>query len=338
MARKTTARDVAEAAGVSASTVDRVLNARGGVAEGKERAVLAAARRLGLDRALNQTPARTLRIAVLTQPPSNPFHAVVQRGFEAANRGYPQFNMQFRVHHIDPERSAQTARRIAELASGHDGIVIVSADDARIASALGAFSRAGKPVIALATDMRGIGPHRYVGPDNRKAGRVAGHLMGRFLGATGGEVLVIAGMLSMIGHEERVAGFRAVLAERHPQCRVAEVLESFERGERAGELVYRALSRNPAVRGIYNASAGAQPVVDALIALKRQDGIVFITHELTDEYRRLLRAGLIDAIIDQDPAQEVRVAVETLAAHFGRAEAFPDSMITPVHIHLIENC
>jgi LacI family transcriptional regulator len=262
----------------------------------------------------------------------------VQRGFEAASRAYPQFNMQFRVHHIDPARSTQTARRIAELAPGHDGIVIVSADDARIAAALGTFSGAGKPVIALATDLCGIGPHRYIGPDNHKAGRVAGNLMGRFLGTEGGEVLVIAGMLSMIGHQERVAGFRAVLAERHPQCRVAEVLESFESGERAGELVYQTLKGNPSVRGIYNASAGAQPIVDALTALGQQEEIVFITHELTDEYRRLLRAGLIDAIIDQDPAHEVRVAVETLAAHFGRAETFPASLITPVHIHMIENC
>lgn len=338
MARKATAQDVAREAGVSASTVDRVLNGRGGVSEAKERAVLAAARRMGLDRALNQTPARTLRIAVLTQPPSNPFHAVVQQAFEAANRSHPQFNMQFRVQHIDPSKGAQTARRIGELAGGHDGIVIVSAYDARIAAALETFSGRGKPVIALATDMPGIGSHRYVGPDNRRAGRVAGHLMGRFLGPAGGDVLVIAGMMSMIGQEERVAGFRAVLAERHPRCRVAEVLESHERGERAGGLVYRALGRNPAVRGIYNASAGAQPIVDALGALKRQEEIVFITHELTDEYRRLLRAGLIDAIIDQDPVHEVRVAVETLAAHFGRADAFPPSLITPVHIHMIENC
>lgn len=338
MGRKTTARDVARAAGVSASTVDRVLNDRGGVAEAKEQAVLRAARRLGLDRALNQRAARTLRIAVLTQPPSNPYHAAVQRCFDAANRGYPLFNMQFRVRHIDPTRSTETARHIAALAPSHDGIVIVSAYDAEIAAALEAFSEAGKPVIALATDIRGIGPHRYVGPDNYRAGRVAGNLMGRFLGATGGEVLVLAGMLSMVGHEERVAGFRAVLAERHPQCRVSEVLESLEREERAGELVYQALKDKPAVRGIYNASAGAQPIVDALTALRRLDETVFITHELNDEYSRLLRAGLIDAIIDQDPAYEVRIAVEMMAADFGRSEALPESLITPVHIHMIENC
>ena len=100
MAGKSTARDVAQAAGVSPSTVDRVLNGRGGVAPDKERRVLEWARRLRLDRALDQRAARTLRVAVLLQPRENPFHAAVQAAFEAANRDFRHFNLQFRISHI----------------------------------------------------------------------------------------------------------------------------------------------------------------------------------------------------------------------------------------------
>lgn len=66
--------------------------------------------------------------------------------------------------------------------------------------------------------------------------------------------------------------------------------------------------------------------------------MVFITHELTPERRSLLREGLIDAVIDQNPELEVRTAVEVIAAHFGRLEAPPRSTLTPVRIHMIENC
>jgi LacI family transcriptional regulator len=48
--------------------------------------------------------------------------------------------------------------------------------------------------------------------------------------------------------------------------------------------------------------------------------------------------GLIDAIIDQNPELEVRTAVEVIAAHFGRLDAPPGSAVTPVQIHMIENC
>ncbi|WP_404404925.1 LacI family DNA-binding transcriptional regulator [Pelagibacterium halotolerans] len=334
---KVTARDVARAAGVSPSTVDRVLNSRGGVADEKERRVLEWARRLKLDRALNQRAARTLRIAVLIQPPDNPFHAAVQNAFEAANGAYPQYNLQFRMRHILPQRPQETSERIAAIGADYDGLVIVSAHSDDIAAALRDLSKNGKLVITLATDLRGIDTHTYVGPDNRKAGRIAGDLMGRFLGRDGGDVVMIAGMLSMIGHEERETGFRAVLRERYPQCRLSEVLESLEHGERAGDLVFDVLQKNPGIKGIYNASAGALPVVRAIRALGRDD-IVFITHELTEERRRLLREGMIDAVIDQDPPHEVRTVVDLIATYFGRRDGDPVQPITPVHIHTIENC
>ena len=126
MAGKATARDVAKAAGLSLSTVDRVLNDRGGVAADKERRVLEWARKLKLDRALDQRAARTLRIAVLIQPPENPFHAAIQAAFKAANHSHSYFNLQFSVFHIEPTVPARTARLVAELAPSHDGMVICS--------------------------------------------------------------------------------------------------------------------------------------------------------------------------------------------------------------------
>ena len=337
MARKTTARDVASAAGVSASTVDRVLNGRGGVDPDKERRVIEWARKLKLDRSLDQRMARTLRIAALIQPPQNPFHAAIQASLEAANRVYADLNMQFRVFHFDPNHPKRTACMIAELSGAHDGLIVCCPQSEEIAAALRRFGE-HKPVMTLATDIRDSGRLAYVGPDNRKAGRVAGDLMGRFLRPEGGDVIMIAGLLSMIGHEEREAGFRSVLRERYPECRVLEVLESQEQSERAGDLVFDALKRNPSVRGIYNASAGARTVVDAMRATGRQNEIVFITHELTEDRRVLLRDGLIDAIIDQNPEFEVRTAIEAMAQHFGRIEAATMSTITPIYIHMIENC
>ncbi|MGV1755051.1 LacI family DNA-binding transcriptional regulator [Agrobacterium sp. CG674] len=335
---KPTAQDLASAAGVSLSTVDRVLNNRGGVSEDRERRVLEHARKLKIDRALNQRAARTLRIAVLLQPRSNPFHALVQDHFEAANRNFAFYNLQFQVHHINPLRPAVTAQLINSLSSRCDALAIISPQNAAVAAALRAFGQGGKPVVTMVTDLRDAERYAYVGPDNRKAGRVAGDLMGRLLGRDGGEIVVIAGLISMIGHEEREMGFRTVLRERYPQCKVTEVLESMERGDVAGDLVFNALRKNPAIRGIYNASAGAQTVVNAMTKLGKNKDVIFITHELTKDRRHLMRDGLIDAIIDQDPEAEVRTAVEALAAYFGRAEKRHLSLITPIQLHMVENC
>ena len=335
MGRKTTAKDVAKAAGVSASTVDRVLNGRGGVDPDKERRVVEWARKLKLDRALRHRPVRALRIVVLIQPPENPFYAAVQDAFAAANRAYGDFNMQFLVRHFDAGRPSILPRLVRDLGDRHDGLILTVPQSDALADAIREVA-ARIPVVTLATDVRDCGRHAYVGPDDRRAGRVSGDLMGRFLAPAGGDVVMIAGLLSLIGNEEREMGFRSVLRERYPECRVAVVLESQERAERAGELVRDALIANPDIRGVYSVSAGAPVVVDALKALGRED-VVFITHELTPDRRELLRQGLIDAIIDQNPEFEVRAAIETMARLTGRLEGPSSTTITPVHIHMIEN-
>ena len=338
MRSKTTARDVAREAGVSLATVDRVLNNRGGVAPEKERRVVLAARRLKLDRALDFRAARTLRICVFVQPQSNPFHAALAEAAERHNRGPNPFNLELSVQHLDPGAPHRTARSIRENADRFDALMICAAEDSEISDALCGFAAKGKPVVALATDFGPDVPHVYVGPDDYRAGRLAGHLMGRFLGREGGEVLLVAGKISMVGQRQRREGFRAAITEGFPAVRIAEEVESGENGERARQLVAWTLARHPELRGIYNASAGAVEIAEALAHVPDRDRCVFITHELTEDRRRLLRTGAIDAIIDQNPDLELRIAVEALAERFGRLETGHETTITPVRIHTRENC
>jgi LacI family transcriptional regulator len=166
---------------------------------------------------------------------------------------------------------------------------------------------------------------------------VAGDLLGRLIGPGGGHVVIIAGLRRMIGHGEREAGLRDVLAERHPDCRVTAVLESREDADRAGLLAARALKADPAVRGLYLISTGAGAVVEALRREGRARETVFVTHELTEDRRALLRARAIDAVIDQNPADEARVAVETMARLLGRLEGAPTTTVTDIRIYMAEN-
>lgn len=335
MARKTTARDVAEAAGVSPATVDRVLNGRGGVSPEKERRVLDWARRLKLDRALAIRAARTLRVAVLIQPPANPFHARLKEEFARAQPRLDLFNMQVRVIHIRPHAPADTAARVMAAIGTHDAMILSAEEDAGIAAACRAFSAKG-PVVTLATDIPDSGRIGYVGPDNRRAGRVAGDLMGRFLGPAGGEVVMIAGTLAMRGQAERVEGLGAVFAGRHPACRLAEVVESLEDSRRAGALLAEVLARRPGLRGVYHCTSGARGVVAALQAAGRRD-VVVIVHELTEHRRHLLSEGMIDAVIDQNPEAEVQGAIDLLARAFGRGEPAARPAAPMIQIHTIEN-
>jgi LacI family transcriptional regulator len=193
------------------------------------------------------------------------------------------------------------------------------------------------PVVTLSSDQPQIGRLAYVGVDKVRAGRVAGELMGRFLAERGGEVAIMSGLHSYIGHEEREQGFRAVIEGRFPACRLVAVVETREQDVRAGALTSELLRRHPDLAGIYNVSTGNRAIARALARLGLTRRIVVVTHELTAERRVLLKSGALDAIIDQNPELEAMTAVGLIAQHFGRREAPPGMGTIPLSIYLSEN-
>src|SRR5262249_28230137 len=101
-----TIQDIARHAGVSVSTVSRVLNKTVPVARAKRAAVLAAVDALGYrPNVVAQELARghTLAVGVLPQGISNPFYSRVIKGIELGLRGTPYYPLFASAEHADEE-------------------------------------------------------------------------------------------------------------------------------------------------------------------------------------------------------------------------------------------
>lgn len=332
---KTTISDVARDAGVSRATADRVLNHRGGVSMRKERAVLESAKRLGLDRNLEAKPATQLRVCVLMKPPQNPFYDLLARGFREANLLYAPQAITAYVSHIDvlaPEAICETLQSVQ---SRYDALVIVAPSHAGTVEALRQISER-IPVVTLSTDLPLHVPHYYVGPDNDRAGRLAGELMGRLLGPEGGKVLLVAGLSEFSGHVERKRGFQSILAADYPACTVSATFETQDQNELAAKAVATALEADPTIRGVYNISQGNDDITLRIDRLGITERLVFICHDLTRVTRALLLARRIDAVIDQDPVLEARRAMEVILHHCGRWRGEPPEGGIPIHVYFRE--
>lgn len=79
------------------------------------------------------------------------------------------------------------------------------------------------------------------------------------------------------------------------------------------------------------------PIVTMLQRLGRVDDTVVITHELTLDRRMLLKSRKINAVIDQRPLLEARLAVETISKLLGRLPGDGVSIATEIQIFLSEN-
>lgn len=323
--RKPTLHDVARTAGVSYATADRVLNARGGVAEKSMLRVQRAIDALGYERdlhAANLSRRRTYAFQVFLPQGDHSFFTVLRCAVEQERlrRMVDRVEVTIReVPAMDADRLAEALEAVAPGAC--DCVAVVAADTPRVAAAIARLSRAGIPVITLIADAAPDHRAAYVGIDNLVAGRTAGRLIRLAHYGRSGCILPILGLLTASDHRDRLKGARDVLQGHaaQPDFRILPAIEVYDRSDRMRDAVEQLLQGGTEVSGIYSIGAGNRALIQILRRLGPARPFT-VMHDLTDHTRRALEEGVIDAIIDQKPAQEVAVALDVMKAIADRKE------------------
>lgn len=308
--RKRTARfvEIAELAGVSTTTVDRVLNERGSVSPKTRERVVAAARKLALPRLLPETHHGLIHIDVLVPDSEAPFFARLR---QALQRSIQMLDKRVVVHLV-PMSSADE-ERIPEIVGRsryrRAALIVTARDTPRVRDALSAAIARGEAVVTMVTDIGGIDRVHYAGIDNLRAGRTAGYFVGR-LAKQPGTALLLPARLDYRAHLDRIEGCRTEIAERfvHLKCEI-EPIETLDQDDRCYRAVSAALKRGGLV-AIYNTGYGSAGIE---AALRRFDGagkVVWVGHEMLDRHRDYIEAGLMDIAIDQDPDGQVISALQ----------------------------
>jgi LacI family transcriptional regulator len=308
-----TVTDVAREAGVSPATVDRVLHDRPGVSARMRARVLGAARQVGYLPETAAAAPRPIRLAALLPAGTNAFirDLAARLSEEAARRD----GVALRIERSDTLDGAALAARLLAFDGRVDGVAVVAVNHPAVREALHRLAASGVRVLTLASDIPDAPRLGYVGIDNAQAGRLAGHLIGRFLGpGARGKVALFAGTLAYRGHQEREMGFRQVLAEDFPRLEILELRESREDRARAESAARSLLAQHPGLLAIYNAGGATVGIAAALKDTGRALDVVFVAHDATAEKTALLLEGTLDAVIDQDARAEAREALDRLAA------------------------
>lgn len=337
-AARPTLADVSREAAVSTATADRVLNGRPGVRERTRERVVEAARRLGYITG-GDVAETTVRLDFILPVGTNNFVRMLhdQLRLQADRRAALEVRITA-LEDFNPERLAETLHALGD---DTDGVGLIALDHPAVREAVRDLARRGIQVVTLVSDILHVPRIAYVGIDNRQAGRLAGYVLGRLLGAgaPGGappkKVALLAGSLSYRGHQEREMGFRHVLAEEFPGLEIVGLAEMGDDRERAYREARDLLERHGELAGIYNIGAGNAGLAQALAEQALQHRVVLIGHELTDDTRRLLLDGTLDAVLDQNPRVEAREALDLLthAVRGTRYEAHPPRL----HLILREN-
>ncbi len=326
---RSTLTDVAREAGVSAATVDRVLNNRAGVRERTRVIVVETARRLGYLPDGTGTGSGAVRLDFVLPEGLNSFVRTLRAEIEG--QAAARAGLDVRVHTVGGFEPDALAVALGALRGETGGVGLIALDHPAVREAMRALAGDGVPVVTLATDVLHVPRTAYVGIDNRQAGRLAGYVLGRLVGGRGGKVALFAGSLSYRGHQEREMGFRHVLAEEFPALAIVELREVLDDRERAYAEAAALLGQHPDLAGIYNIGAGNPGIARALRERGLAKAVVFLGHELTEGSKPLLLDGTLDGVIDQNPRIEAREALNLLT-HAARRLPYVGH---PPRLHLI---
>lgn len=340
--RRPTIRDLAEAAGVSIATANRVLSGADNVSGGMREKVQAAATTigfygLGAIQARNAAARPKYRFGVLLLQPHRPFYRLVAHALIDAAAQATSADIDLRIEHLEDLSPQNTADRALALAKECDAICITTAVHPVVTQALADIQAKGIPVFALISQLAATGQIHYIGLDNWKVGRTAAWAFDHICKVPG-KIGILMGNPRYRNQEMNETGFRSYFREHARDFVLLEPLSTFESSAVAQEMTERLLHDHADLAGLYVAGGGISGALAALRASDRAGKLIVVGYELMDN----VRAALLDGTITLSIAHPLtQLASETISgmtrAMASNGENVSHTRIVPFDIYTREN-
>ena len=330
---KVTLKSIAEQAGVSLTTVHRILSGKGGASKAVEEKILRIAREQGyaINMAASNLRKNPLHIALVFPRMDKSAHYFINRildGYLRFRNESSQLNIVFQEFYYGMSGTTEQSyleyenilkKIYREQPVHYDGVVIYGLGmSPRIEALLNRIVGSGTKVVVLERCPEGLFDVCSVEVNDAIAGNLAGDMMTQCL-PQGGTVLVISQQLPE-GDPNGDAFADCIRAER-PDLKVLQ--EALELRDNQSEAIIRILRDNPDVCAAYATSARH---TNSLLKALEKTGIklqAVIGSELFEESYRALHSRKLNAVIDKRPEHIGYKALQLMIGALVRKEELP---------------
>ena len=334
MSRPTIA-DLAKAASVGVSTVDRVLNGRDPVRPQTAERVLLAAEKIGFHgvtaiRRRMESEKPVIKLGFLLKQSHRKLYQMWADVLTKAVEAYPEAHGRAVVRFMDDLGPDKATEAMLALSREVDAIGMITSDHPQVNHAVDGLEAEGIPVFTMISDLTSPGRAGYVGNDCVKKGRTAAWVIDN-MNPKPGKVAVFVGSHRYLAQELCEMGFRSYFRESASDFQMMETLGTLEEPQLAYEFTQRLLRSETDWVGLYVAGGGITGVMRAL----REDGgpatkrLIVVAHELTNETRAGLAEGLIKVVLSHPQ----RLLAETLVR--AMAEALATNQVSRISQHIL---
>ena len=307
VSRRPTMQTVADRAGVSRGTVDRVLNNRSYVKEEIREKILDAIAEVGYmtprelhKQTIGEQVFAPIKLGVLLPNWNDYCCPEILRGVDGAKEELEQYNVEVIVDECIGDSPEEVNRRLDGMVShGVKGIALCSVNNKAIENKVTTLVEQGIPVITLNTDLPNSRRISFVGQDYIKGGRIAAELVGKCV-PQGSRILASIGNREFDGHSKRLTGFLQRIQELHFDMDHIIQIETYNDYYVTYRKVTEVLTQYPDLAAIYLGNNSIEGCADAMEAAGKARSVVLVVHDLWDGTRKLLQTGCVDFTISQD--------------------------------------
>ncbi len=343
-----TIKDIADAAGVSIGTVDRILHNRGRFSEKTARKVRQVMEELNYTpnihaRGLKKTKSHIFAAVVPLSHQDGGYWQLVEEGILKAARALESYGGEVRLYPFD-RYSSESCKKALDLAmdSGAEALLAAPVRPEEFEERL---EKSSIPYIFIDTDIPGMtGRAAYIGQDSFKSGFLAAKLMmmlmkSRNSGRSSYRILVVDPPGSNYHLKSRLDGFRQYMEEQDDAVELEWIKEEVDDEQKIHLYLEDILSRSDSLpQGIFVANSTVYYLGTFLQKMggKYKD-IPLIGYDFLPGRESLIEEDVINFILTQQPVEQGYRGIMMLYDYLILKKDIPRDVLTPLNIITSEN-
>ena len=326
-----TIKEIAELAGVSRGTVDRVINNRGAVNPATEKRILEIIESLdyqpnkaGMALAAQK---RRIKIGLVLFEEDNPFFNMVEAGIREKMAELDIYGISYETVRCsyDPDEQLKALEEVID--AGVDGILLAPCDDVRIRDLINEQWEKGIPTATYNTDLSESKRIAYVGADNAVCGRTAAALLGLLTGGSA-KVGIVSGSSAVLGHKKRIRNFTDYKSEG---IEILDIIQNRDDDRVSRQKVCQMLEKHPDIDAVAFFSGGVyggcQGLLDYEADHPEHKAPIVIAFDEVPSTVEMMKRDVITACICQQPMLQGALALEYLANYIVNG-SLPEEEVT----------
>lgn len=194
--------------------------------------------------------------------------------------------------------------------------------------------KAGIPVIIIDSAINWDGMTSFIATDNVAASRIAMQKLVDLIGGKG-KVAIVNALAGIPSNDGRNIGAKQIV-DKNPGVKLLPIQYSLDQAA-AMQNTENIITANPDLKGIFGAfNRGALGAAQALINRSMAGKVHFVAFDADPDEIRLLKEGVIDALVVQQPFEMGRMGVE-FALKAMKGARVPKLIHTPVAVVTRDN-